>query len=236
MIRTPELMSELLFEMDSNGPAIPIRFVRTRAARRYILRLQPNGVARVTIPWGGSRAFAMQFVKKHTGWLREQIQSGRGRHSEWLHGHPILFRGEEVRIQLRESGGRSEAVIGDQVAPLESGQSIRSAVEGHLRSLAEKELPDRTREIAENFGISFRTVTVRSQHSRWGSCSSRRAISLNWRLVQVPIFVRDYIIVHELMHLREMNHSDRFWQLVHRAYPEWESAERWLRSHGNLLR
>jgi predicted metal-dependent hydrolase len=78
-------------------------------------------------------------------------------------------------------------------------------------------------------------VLVRNQRTRWGSCSARRTISLNWRLIQTPPFVRDYIIVHELMHLREMNHSQRFWHQVARAYPRWREAEAWLKQHRRLL-
>jgi len=77
---------------------------------------------------------------------------------------------------------------------------------------------------------------VRNQRSRWGSCSHRGSISLNWRLIQAPPFVRDYILLHELMHLREMNHSPRFWSEVESVCPYYQVAERWLKAHSRLLR
>ena len=76
---------------------------------------------------------------------------------------------------------------------------------------------------------------MRSQRSRWGSCSAKRTISLNWRLIQAPPFVRGYIILHELMHLREMNHSDRFWAAVAEVCPDWREAERWIKRNGALV-
>jgi len=76
---------------------------------------------------------------------------------------------------------------------------------------------------------------VRNQRTRWGSCTTTGVISLNWRLVQAPETVRDYVIYHELMHLREMNHSDRFWRRVEEVYPDWRDAERWLKGNGSLL-
>jgi predicted metal-dependent hydrolase len=79
-------------------------------------------------------------------------------------------------------------------------------------------------------------VVVRDQRSRWGSCSHRREISLNWRLLQAPGFVRDYLVVHELMHLREMNHGARFWMHVEAACPGWREAEAWLKRHNEVLR
>jgi predicted metal-dependent hydrolase len=78
-------------------------------------------------------------------------------------------------------------------------------------------------------------VTVRNQRSRWGSCSRRGTISLNWRLVQAPGFVRDYLVLHELAHLKEMNHSRRFWSEVARLCPDFAEAERWLKQHSTLL-
>ena len=83
--------------------------------------------------------------------------------------------------------------------------------------------------------MNVKQVTVRNQRSRWGSCSAGGTISLNWRLVQTPDSVRDYIIYHELMHLREMNHSDRFWMRVAEICPWWNDAELWLKRNGSLL-
>jgi predicted metal-dependent hydrolase len=77
---------------------------------------------------------------------------------------------------------------------------------------------------------------VRNQKSRWGSCSRRGTISLNWRLIQTPEFVRDYIILHELAHRRQMNHSEKFWLEVERLFTDYLLAERWLKQHANLLR
>ena len=114
--------------------------------------------------------------------------------------------------------------------------NLRPAVENHLRRLAVRELPPRVLELASLHQLTVRRVTVRDQKSRWGSCSRRGTISLNWRLVQTPIQVRDYIILHELMHLREMNHSARYWREVERVCPDYLAAERWLKQHPDLLR
>ena len=78
-------------------------------------------------------------------------------------------------------------------------------------------------------------VSIRNQRSRWGSCSSRGAIALNWRLIQMPAEVSDYVILHELMHLREPNHSRQFWREVAAVCDGWRDAERWLKLHGRAL-
>src|ERR1700722_5801195 len=97
-------------------------------------------------------------------------------------------------------------------------------------------MPARVNELAAVHGLNVRRVSVRNQRARWGSCSARGVVSLNWRLVQTPDFARDYVILHELMHLREMNHSSRFWKLVYAACPRTDEAEKWLKEHSGLLR
>jgi predicted metal-dependent hydrolase len=112
---------------------------------------------------------------------------------------------------------------------------LRPAVEAHLWALAARELPARVEELAKEHQFQVRRVVVRNQRSRWGSCSRHGTISLNWRLIQTPVFVRDYIILHELAHLKEMNHSKRFWREVARLCPNFARAERWLKEHSVLF-
>jgi predicted metal-dependent hydrolase len=104
-------------------------------------------------------------------------------------------------------------------------------VERQLRDRAKCELPSRVRELASEHGLTVTRVSVRNQRSRWGSCSRAGHICLNWRLIQMPDAVRDYVIVHELMHLRRMEHSPRFWKLVADACPDFNAARAWLRAY-----
>lgn len=104
-------------------------------------------------------------------------------------------------------------------------------VDGTLWDRARHDLPPRVFELAQLQGLLVKRVSVRNQRTRWGSCSRRGNISLNWRLIDAPELVRDYIILHELMHLREMNHSERFWAQVEAVCPRWREAEVWLKAH-----
>ena len=101
----------------------------------------------------------------------------------------------------------------------EASRDFRPQIEHFLARLAFDELSLRTRQLAAQHTISISRVVVRNQRSRWGSCSARGTISLNWRLIQTPPFVQDYIIIHELMHIREMNHSPRFWRMSPPVFP-----------------
>ena len=104
-----------------------------------------------------------------------------------------------------------------------------------LHRLAKVELPEATFRLAKVHGFNPGRVTIRNQKTRWGSCSSTGAISLNWRLIQVPAFVRDYVILHELVHLDHLDHSTRFWERLAKTCPNLNAAEAWLKLHGNRI-
>jgi len=169
-----------------------IHFVRMRQARRYVLRVRPDGDLRITIPRGGSKADALRFAETQRAWAERQ----RAR------------------------------MFASQRPP---------AVEKALRAEAERVLPKQIEALAAAHGLTVSRVTIRDQRSRWGSCSPRGTIALNFRLMLMPPHVREYILIHELMHLREANHSRRFWRHVEAACPGFRAAERWLRRYGASL-
>jgi predicted metal-dependent hydrolase len=225
--------------LDVRGKRVPLLLVRNVRARRYVLRLRPDGTARVTIPHGGSVSEARRFADRNLAWLEAQLQRPPAHHpeaKEWRLGSDVLFRGELVQLEVE---GNSDKVIrfgSEKLTASNPASDLRPFVEEHLRRLAERELPLRVLEFAAIHRLSVRRVTVRDQRTRWGSCSRRGTLSLNWRLVQAPPFVSDYIILHELMHLREMNHSPRFWRQVESVCPDYPKAEQWLKQHSRLLR
>ena len=219
---------------------IPVLWLRNPRSRRYILRLRADGVARVTIPRGGSLAEARRFAERHQAWLEQQLArlaSQPVRAKAWDVGTEILVRGRPVKLATEVVAQRHLIQIGDEaVRVADSTGDLRPSVERHLWGLAAQELPPRVLELAALHQLSVVRITVRNQRSRWGSYSRRGTISLNWRLIQAPPFVRDYIILHELMHLRQMNHSARFWQEVELVCPDYRTAERWLKQNSSLLR
>ena len=108
--------------------------------------------------------------------------------------------------------------------------------EGDARRAARELVTMVLDEEALALGVRYGQVQIRDQRTRWGSCSTRGTLSFNWRLVLAPFDVLDYIVVHELCHLREPNHSPRFWALVEKLYPEWREQREWLRVHGQALK
>ena len=214
-----------------------IEFVRLRRARRYILRVRPDGTLRVTVPRGGSRREAEAFVQKHANWIERERRRVRADHApvEWHAGSEILYRGTPVRIDVRSRADGYLVSYGDRSISISSLNDVRAAVESDLRELARAELIPRLKELAQQHGLGVGRVSIRNQRSRWGSCARNGNIALNFRLVQMPVDVRDYVLIHELMHIRQQNHSRRFWKLVGAAYPTFRECERWLRTVGRSL-
>jgi predicted metal-dependent hydrolase len=210
-------------------------FRRHARARRYTLRLSREGSLIVTIPRGGSQRVALGFVERSRPWIERQRvrRAGAAGHARvWSAGTRLFYRGEIVVLVTGRAQGRPFVTFGDQRLWLaDESINLRRPVEARLRLLARTELPERATELARLHDVKIHSVAVRDQSSRWGSCSERGVISLNWRLIQAPPEVRDYLIVHELMHRREMNHSPRYWQHVAGAFPRWREAEAWLDQH-----
>jgi len=177
---------------------ITMALVRNPRARRYVLRLRPDGSVRVTIPRGGSAAEARRFAERSVGWLERELQrlsSRLGQPKPWSIGTEILFRGELVKIEAAVNGERGVIRLANEVFNVaDPAADLRPAIERHLWRLATKELPPRVLEYAAVHQLPVRRITVRNQRSRWGSCSRHGTISLNWRLIQAPPFVRDYLI------------------------------------------
>lgn len=224
-----------MLELDSTQK-VPIVFRRNDRARRYLLRLRSDGIARVTIPRRGSLRQAQTFVDDHKAWLLQQFLKWQARPKlsrEWGAGTEFFFRGEQVRLEMSQNG-RFVVFAGERII-LRAGKSIRKQVESHLLRIAQRELPGQAMTLARQHDCVVARVSVRNQSSRWGSCSVRGTISLNWRLIQMPPTVKDYIILHELMHTKEMNHSQRFWARVAQVCPDYETQERWLKANGLAL-
>lgn len=212
---------------------LELRLIRNPRARRYVLRVTDKADIVVTVPRWGSISEARAFAEKHTEWIaRERLRRMTdGAARAWTAGREIWLRGERVRISVDGHVARA----GDIEAVVKEGADVKAALQLALRAAAARELPPRLLTLADEAGLRVARVSVRNQRSRWGSCSSRGSIALNWRLLQMPADVRDYVLWHELMHIRRADHSAAFWTLVEQVCPDYRSAKAWLLAHGREL-
>jgi len=218
-------------QLSIEGETVELVIARHRLARRYVVRVADDGTVRLTVPRGASIAGGLRFAERQTAWIARERRRQRERAAPWRPGQLVWFRGETRPLEINAGG----FVVGGEVIARGRATDGRAAVQAHLRALATRELPARCLEIAAQVGLKVGRVSVRDQKSRWGACSSRRVITLNWRLIQMPPSVSDYVIFHELMHIRQPNHSRKFWREVASVCGWWREAEKWLRRYGREI-
>ncbi len=227
------------------GRAVPYTIRRNPRARGMRLSISPATGLVVTLPVHYRRGGAVaKFLGRHGRWILRQVRRCEAVAvavpRRWPYGATLPYLGEEHPVVLEAARGRA------QVARLPDGtirvSSARPTVAGAQRALKRWYLGEALAQCAERVmaragqaGISYRRIAVGDQRRRWGSCSSHGTLSFNYRLVMAPPAVLDYVVVHELMHRKEPNHSPRFWALVWQHCPAYRDAVRWLRVCGPYL-
>jgi predicted metal-dependent hydrolase len=228
-------------ELEALGAPIEVR--RHPAARRLTLRVSKTKRAvLVTVPAECRMEEASRFVENNLDWVRERLGSVP-EPVPFEHGAKIPLRGRLhcicfTGVTRAKLGARS--VVEVVTTP---GAMPRLVVSGRLEH-ASRRLKDWLLEQAradldasvtlhsKMLGVKARSISLRDQTSRWGSCTAGGLLSFSWRLVMAPANVLNYVAAHEVAHLLEMNHGPRFWKHVARCMPRLEEAKRWLRSHG----
>ncbi|MGV3771383.1 MAG: M48 family metallopeptidase [Verrucomicrobiales bacterium] len=239
-----ELRSRLLGESLPSEVVLPVgnrltvRYLTKAGCRRYIMRLKGETL-QITLPYRYTVAEIQKFLGSNLGWIEEQLLKQKQQPKEvetFGFGSKVLFRGEMTEVCRGAEGSNCFHFAGQSIQMHSSPEHLKYAVYDYMYGVALMELPHLAKQYAAKHGLKVSKVTIRNQKSRWGSCSSSGSLSLNWRLIQTPEHVRDYIIYHELMHLRFMNHSADFWNAVAEVFPDYPRAERWLKQHAGLLK
>jgi hypothetical protein len=218
--------------------SVPLKVVRTASARRYRLRYSALTGFRLTIPRAGSFRVAGEFLEKTRPWMAQQVQRYPfcpSSERQLKLGDEIWLHGQRQQLALDAAGNLTLGTM--SLGKFSEVASLELQVGRSLRQLAKVYLTKRAQQLAVEKLVQPAVIRIKDQRTRWGSCSSKKAVNLNWRLIQLPPAVADYIILHEFAHLFEMNHSSRFWRKVRELCPAYEESERWLKCHGrNFLR
>jgi predicted metal-dependent hydrolase len=152
--------------------------------------------------------------------------------AKWI--QKTLAHYQEIRSQAPQLP-HDELLLLGQPIKIDFDATNAAALEKWYRTTAKKYFSTRLAELALQYGFTYTKLSIRGAKTRWGSCSSKKHISLNYHLIKAPEFVSDYVILHELAHTEIMNHSKRFWKRVAEICPRYEEAKKWLRTHGNGL-
>lgn len=209
-------------------------------SRSLKLKVDPSGQVMVITPRRVSQRTIDQFVSEHLHWIQE-VQNklaSKKAHSEQDDKVMIFGQSFEKVVDQDLQAKVGITLKGKQVLiKLPAGQTVTTKniakfMDSFLKATAEKYIVPRTHQLAKIMKVSFNGITLREQKSRWGSCSSTGRLNFNWRLAHYPTPIIDYVIIHELAHRTEMNHSEAFWAIVKKFDPEYLKHRGWLKRHG----
>ncbi len=214
-------------------PPVTVALRRSGRARRISLRVSRlDGKVTLTIPNGVSEREAMDFATEKQDWLRKQV----ARQPDVV----TVTLGAEVPVAgcarlIVPGASRSVQLGSGELAVPGKPEHVGRKVQGYLKELARHRLAEAVDHYGVCLGRKPTKLTLRDTRSRWGSCSSEGALMFSWRLVMASPDVLDYVAAHEVAHLKEMNHSQAFWNEVTLIHGPYEVQRRWLRTHGQEL-
>ena len=220
----------------ASGETIPY-FLEHRARRTVGLKITAVGLV-VHAP---KRIFAFQLnqiLQEKSNWILNKLQAREANHVakvEWIDGEHLLYLGNDIQLSISQNSS-NKALIFDQntlfiASPQPNNHAVlaRKAVQWYKKQAA-LDFSRRLEILAAKLGVATPPLTLSNAQSRWGSCNSRGEVRLNWRLLQAPPHIINYVICHELAHLKQMNHSAKFWAVVEQLFPNYKAAEKELKA------
>jgi predicted metal-dependent hydrolase len=220
------------------GETVAVRVRTYGRARRLRVTVAPDGDVRLSAPRRSSETAIDRFLDDLRPWLERTLAAQRARASMLGLARPgsVPLAGRHVPLTWIRDGRPSARVADGELLVTGAAGDASAALERLLRRLAREEAHALCDAWSPRLGVRPRAVRIGDQRSRWGSASARGTVSFSWRLVLAPPSVFEYVAVHELCHLRELNHSPAFWSLVASALPGHRAERDWLRAHGGELR
>lgn len=218
------------------GQPVTYRLLRMPRRKHVHLVVSADGGLQIRVPYRCSREHAEAVLRENGVWALEALERAR----DAVQARPALGEGSELsllderlylglrqatRVSVRREG--AEIVV---AGPDLRYGSVESSLSGWYRAQAHEYLGGRVACLAPLLGVAPSRLTIRGQKTRWGSCSYRGTISLNWRLMLTPAELAEYVVVHELCHLRHLNHSPEFWRFVATFVPDWQARRKRLRA------
>ncbi|WP_019906876.1 SprT family zinc-dependent metalloprotease [Methylobacterium sp. 77] len=221
------------------GAKLRVTLRRRPTARRLTLRVSSaTGEVVMTLPARTSVSVARTFAVSHGGWIAMRLAKLPERVA-FEAGAELPLRGVAHRIVHRSERSGVTLLAEDDDRPVLSvaceAPHLPRRVQDFLEREVRKDLATSVATYTAKLGQGPKRITIRDTRSRWGSCTARGELNFSWRLILAPPLVLDYLVAHEMAHLREMNHSSRFWSLLESLCPNVEDAERWLKRNGASL-
>ena len=228
-----------------NNRTINYRLKQSYRIRGIRLEIRHDTGLTVVVPRNFKQGQVQDILQKKASWILRHLPDLKPVQmplfsKEVDHGEKISYMGKNVELVIVSNGSKSSsAELKDhRICIYLNGRqgSVARVLEHWYRSQAEMVFTQKADFHKENMGLGYHSIHIRGQKTRWGSCSPSGNLSLNWKLLLAPEPVIDYVIIHELAHLKHMNHSQKFWDFVSRYCPDWKKHRKWLIMHEQELK
>ncbi|MFC1930332.1 M48 family metallopeptidase [Chloroflexota bacterium] len=221
-------------------------FIRQSSRAKHIrLEIRRTTGLTVIIPRRYDIRKLPEILKEKRGWITARIAEYGENPSEDTGkplkiGDTVPYLGKELMLVLQPGSNNDRTDIRLEnnalaVPAVQAGNGLGAVLEVWYRLRAAEFIKEEARRYGSLMNIVFNRIAIRDQKTRWGSCSKKGNLNFNWRLMMAPVSVIEYVIIHELSHLKEMNHNRRFWDFVAEYCPDWRRQRKWLKDHGNKL-
>jgi predicted metal-dependent hydrolase len=219
-----------------------IEYKTIRSKRKsYALIIQDDGSLVIRAPLKASNAQIQAIVKEKSHWILEkqtQVQQRNAKNppKTFTPGTPFLYLGKSYPLETRDNQKANLLLNKHFCLSKKALPNAELVFENWYRNQARLVFVERVELYAKQVGVKYKVVKISGAKKRWGSCSAKGNLNLSWRLVLAPLPIIDYVIVHELCHLIELNHSPAFWKQVQRVLPDYTERRNWLKDNGHRLR
>jgi predicted metal-dependent hydrolase len=227
-------MNNTSHSLHIGGQDIPIVIRRHSTSRRLVIRYQPlQKIISLTLPRYVPIRQGLDFVSSKYDWISGQIESHPQRVG-FVDGQVVHVQGQAYTL-THQAGRGVTHVDGNALLVYGAPEFMARRVEVWLKEQARLLLVERSRARAAQLGVKVARISLRDNSSCWGSCTRDGNLSFSWRLIFATPEILDYVVCHEVAHLVELNHSQRFWALVDSICPHWQASRHWLKAHGKSL-
>ena len=223
------------------GDGFSVNVIKSKRRKTMALKVSRTDVS-IHIPATLPIAMVKTFIEQKTSWIQQKLQQQSQRQlpeRQFTDNELFFFLGESYSLRLIQKN--TTPLVAKTQQYIEfcgrlnrlSKKSIRNSLILWYKQQAEQFLNSRTTWFANKIGLTPKSITVKTYKARWGSCTNKAEIQYNWKLIQAPPDIIDYVIIHELCHIQHHNHSPTFWQLVEKHYPDFKLARTWLKNNGH---
>lgn len=228
------LLTGKMFDI-SEAVGMDIEVRQSHSLRKLVLHIDSkNRIPVLSVPKFCSRKRAIEFVNENMDWISEQLQK-LPEIRYFKDGEQILLFGQSVTIKHMPTARGGVWLEQGFLCVSGKQEFLHRRVRDYIRKKAADEFYKLSSELAKQIGCKVNRVIIKDTKSRWGSCSSLNNINYSWRIALAPDFVINYLMAHEVSHLKHQDHSDEFWQCVASLCPEWSKGNSWLRRYGKTL-